>query len=193
MEGEGTGRGVPRQLGLGERVRKDLLVREWAEKVERSGIRVKRPDALLETWAKSDRWADRIQVRQYSLLSSDSGEIASRIHEYFGNRLHAFTQWFAAELRHPYTTTPIVSIYVDDFPDDVKLRQKLGARRVEEGGRLRLIVAKDEGVFNPVQIVNDFPLVSDVQIYLDLANAGLRGDEAANELRRWPDFAGGWA
>jgi hypothetical protein len=68
-----------------------------------------------------------------------------------------------------------------------------GARQVEEGGRLRLVVPKDEGVFNPAQIVNGFPLVSDVQIYLDLVNAGLRGDEAANELRRWPDFSGGWA
>ena len=65
-----------------------------------------------------------------------------------------------------------------------------GARRVEEGGRLRLVVPKDEGVFNPAQIVNGLPLASDVQIYLDLVNAGLRGDEAANELRRWPDFSG---
>ncbi len=49
-------------------VRKELLAREWAEEVERGGIRVKRPDALLDTWAKSDRWADRVQAREYSLL-----------------------------------------------------------------------------------------------------------------------------
>ena len=36
-------------------------------------------------------------------------------------------------------------------------------------------------------------LVSDVQIYLDLLRVGLRGEEQADELRRWPDFAGGWA
>ena len=163
----------------------------WLFELERSGIRVKRPDALLDTWAKSHRWADRVQAREYSLLTTDPGEIASRSHEYFGDHRHAFTQWFAAELRHPYTTAPLVSVYVNEFPDDADLRQKLGARRVEEGGRLRLVVPKDEGVFNPVQIVNGFPLVSDVQIYLDLVNAGLRGDEAANELRRWPDFSGG--
>ncbi len=95
-------------------------------------------------------------------------------------------------MRHPYTTAPLVSVYVDEFPDDADLRQKLEARRVE-GGRLRLVVPKDEGVFTPGQIVNGFPLVSDIQTYLDLVNAGLRGDEAAKELRRWPDFAGGWA
>jgi hypothetical protein len=32
-----------------------------------------------------------------------------------------------------------------------------------------------------------------VQIYTDLLHAGLRGEEQADELRRWPDFAGGWA
>jgi hypothetical protein len=180
-------------LGWVSAVRKELLAREWAEKVERSGIRVKHPDALLDTWAKSDRWADRVQAREYSSLTTDPVEIGSRSHEYFGDHRHAFTQWLAAELRHPYTTAPLVSVYVDEFPDDADLRQKLGARRVEEGGRLRLVVPKDAGVFNPAQIVNGFPLVSDVQIYLDLINAGLRGDEAANELRRWPDFSGGWA
>jgi hypothetical protein len=31
-----------------------------------------------------------------------------------------------------------------------------------------------------------------VQIYLDLHHAGLRAEEQAEELKRWPDFAGGW-
>jgi hypothetical protein len=42
------------------------------------------------------------------------------------------------------------------------------------------------------QEVKGFKLVSDVQIYLDLAKAGLRGDEQAEELRNRDDFAGGW-
>jgi hypothetical protein len=37
-----------------------------------------------------------------------------------------------------------------------------------------------------------FQLLSDVQIYHDLQRAGLRPDEQAEELKRWPDFAG-WA
>ena len=39
----------------------------------------------------------------------------------------------------------------------------------------------------------EFTLAADVQIYLDLLHAGLRGEEQAQELRRWPDFAGGRA
>jgi hypothetical protein len=55
------------------------------------------------------------------------------------------------------------------------------------------VLPKDEGVFQPAQTVHGFHLVSDVQIYIDLLNAGQRSDEQAGELRKWPDFAGGWA
>lgn len=81
-----------------------------------------------------------------------------------------------------------------DFSDEALLKSKLLARRVPTGdGGLRLVVPKEEGVLHPAQVVNGFKLVSDVQIYLDLLRAGLRGEEQAAELRRWPDFAGGWA
>jgi len=104
-----------------------------------------------------------------------------------------FTQWFAGWLRHPYTTPVIVTAYVKKFPDETLIKEKLVARRVPTGGRLRLVVPKDEGVFHPSQTVGGFELVSDVQIYLDLLGAGSRGDEQAEELRRWPDFSGGWS
>ena len=55
------------------------------------------------------------------------------------------------------------------------------------------MLPKDEGVLHPAQTVRGFQLVSDVQIYLDLQRAGLRAEEQAEELKRWPDFAGGWA
>ena len=103
-----------------------------------------------------------------------------------------FTQWFAGWLRHPYTTPPVVTGYVKKFPEDALIEEKLLARRVSSGGRLRLVLPKEEGVFHPAQTVRGFNLVSDVQIYLDLLRAGQRGEEQAVELRKWPDFAGGW-
>jgi hypothetical protein len=72
------------------------------------------------------------------------------------------------------------------------MEAQLLARRVEVGGRLWLIRPSDPGVFLRSQLVQGFSLVSDVQIYLDLLAAGRRGDEQATELRKWPDFAGGW-
>ena len=86
----------------------------------------------------------------------------------------------------------IVTAYVDDFPEHKAIEERLLARRVEEGGRLWLIRPSDPGVFSCSQSVQGFTLASDVQIYLDLLTAGHRGDQQAAELRKWPDFAGGW-
>jgi hypothetical protein len=192
-------------LGHVSAVRQQLLAQEWAseevvwEALPRGarrqvgGIRITQPNALLDAWALADRWEDRTEVRDYSLLVTDPAEIATRLHELLVGKRHAFTQWIAAMQRHPCTTPPVTTVYVEEFPDEALLKEALLARRVTSGGRLWLVRPVDKGVLNPLQTVHGLPLVSDVQLYLDLLQAGLRGDEAAAELRRWPDFAGGWA
>lgn len=192
-------------LGHVSAVRQQLLAQEWASEevvleelpqgVRRQvgGIRITQPDAVLDAWASVDRWEDRTEVREYSLLVSDPAEIAARVHQVLGGTRHAFTQWIAAVQRHPHTSVPVTTVYVEAFPDEALLKEALLARRVDRGGRLRLVLPADEGVLHGLQTVHGLPLVSDVQLYLDLLRAGLRGDEAAAELRRWEDFAGGWA
>jgi len=178
-------------LGWVSAVRKQLLSREWAVE-EPGGLRVTKPEALLDAWAKSDEWAKRTTTREYSLLSGDPTQLAEKLREVLGKQPHAFTQWIAGWLRHPYTTPVVVTAYVTSFPEELVLAEKLLARRVSSSGVLRLVVPKDEGVLRPSQSVGGLNLVSDVQIYLDLQNAGLRGEDQAAELRKWPDFAGGW-
>jgi hypothetical protein len=180
-------------VGWVSAVRRQLIVREWAISDSHSrGFRVSNPNALLDAWAAIDDWKARTEVREYSLLLSDATEIAKSLRGFFSNRRHAFTNWFAGWLRHPYTVPQIVTAYVDDFPDQRTIEEHLFARRVQEGGRLWLAKPSDPGVFLRSQSVQEFTLASDVQIYLDLLTAGARGDEQANELRKWPDFAGGW-
>jgi len=179
-------------LGWVSAVRQQLLGREWAAEVP-GGLRLTKPGALLDAWAKADDWNKRTRTREYSLLVTEPAEVGARVHVLLGEKRHAFTQWFAAALRHPHTTPPLITAYVENFPDEALLENALLARRVESGGRLRLVVPRDEGVLNPLQTAQGLTLVSDAQIYLDLIRAGLRGDEAAAELRKWPDFAGGWA
>ncbi|MGA2656348.1 MAG: hypothetical protein ABSH34_02410 [Verrucomicrobiota bacterium] len=99
----------------------------------------------------------------------------------------AFTQWFAANLRHPYTTPPVVSAYVPLFPEE-KVERELGARPVADGGTLWLAIPADTGVFRENQRVGEFTLVCDVQIYLDLLQVGLRGPDQAKALREWEGF-----
>jgi hypothetical protein len=181
-------------LGHVSAVRQQLLAYEWA--VENAdGLLVSKPDGLFNAWIAADDWDARTTAREYALLVSDPVEIATKAHAFLSESAipHAFTQWIAAHFRHPHTTPPVTTVYVSEFPPDDEIKDRLLARRVDAGGRLRLVRPKDVGVLSQIQTTKRLPLVSDVQIYLDLIKAGQRGDDAAAELRRWPDFSGGWA
>ena len=149
---------------------------------------LKHADALLDAWARQDDWAKRTTVRQYSLLETDLNEVVHKLQSAFpaGFRL-LFTQWYAASLRHAYTTPSVVSAYVSEF-DDKQVERSLNARRVADGGTLWLIVPKDEGVFRETQIARGLGVACDAQIYLDLLQVGLRGPDQAKALREWEGF-----
>jgi hypothetical protein len=146
-------------------------------------------DRLLDAWRERDDWVARTQVQEYSVLTGDvhelAGEVRTQLQGELGTGGLAFTQWFAARLKQPYTDSPVVSVYVRQ-PVEPGLRF---ARPVSFGGNLWLISPKDDGVFRETQTVAGFPLVSDAQIYLDLLQVSQRGPEQAEVLRKWEGFA----
>jgi len=145
------------------------------------------PDALLDEWARRDVWSRRVVVHEYSILVPGLELAAQQLVTAFGSSRLAFTQWFAAQLRHPYTESPVLSAYVETRPSPDVLKT-LNAREVSSGGRLWLIRPQDAGLFQFTQTVEGLPLVSDAQIYLDLLQTGQRGPDAADALRGWEGF-----
>ncbi|MGJ8673789.1 hypothetical protein [Rubritalea sp.] len=182
-------------LGLVSKVRKLLIDHEHALDTG-DGILITQPDKLLNAWIAADRFSERTEIREYSLLECDIEHLSNSIEATLASELNidlAYTQWYAGYLRKPYTVPPVVSLYVSDFIDEELLKTVLQARRVTSGGRLRLIRSKDhKGVTLGKQQVNGHTLVSDLQILLDLQGAGLRADEQAAELRADETFNGGW-
>lgn len=66
--------------------------------------------------------------------------------------------------------------------------ESIGLRPVDEAGKVWLHVPADEGVFLETQPIQELPLASDAQIYLDLLKTGLRGPDQAAALRNWEGF-----
>lgn len=143
-------------------------------------------NAVLDAWEKVDDWHRRVTIRQYSTYEVDLNALARRVLDRAVGEI-AFTQWFAANLRFPYTQPPLVSVYRRHLPTPDELAE-LKLREVNDGGRLWVLVPRDEGVFQTVHRVDGFPLVCDAQIYLDLLPVGLRGPDQAKALREWEGF-----
>lgn len=159
--------------------------------LERSGTskrlqsyRLVSPDALLDAWVEADDFSRRVATQRFHCLEQDPVRLAHRLRDVLApdGPHFAFTQWIAAWLRHPYTEAPLVSLYVSRLPEPERLAS-LGLRPVFEGGRVWFHLPIDEGVLRETRVVDNLPMVSDAQIYLDLQNTGLRGPEQARALR----------
>lgn len=123
---------------------------------------------------------------QYASLDPNPEKMAEKLMKSTSCEL-AFTQWFAANLRYPYTQSGICSAYCARTLNKEELALA-DFHEVATGGSLWLIIPREQGVFQCKQKVRGFPLVSDVQIYLDLLQVGLRGPDQAEVLRNWEGF-----
>jgi len=171
--------------GLLSRLLKHASLEGWVSG-SRGDWNVTNADGLLDAWQEADVWKKRVTIRQYSVLDGNLNTLAKRVSDHVTGDI-AFTQWFAAGLRFPYADVSVVSAYVAERPVTSTV-DILGVREVTSGGKLWLITPKDSGVFQAIQRVDGFPIVSDVQIYLDLLQVGLRGPDQAEALRSWTGF-----
>lgn len=184
VESTRTSAGLVSRILTGLTEERFLEKRTLAARGKPSTYVLKDEAKLLDLWQEADVWKKRVYIEEYSLLKTKPEDIARTARDGLGSENLAFTQWFAANQRYPYTTPPLVSAYVrkERLPD-VRFARKVGA-----GGNLWLIIPEDEGVFFETRTVNGYRLVSDIQIYLDLRQAGQRGPEQAEALRSWKGF-----
>jgi hypothetical protein len=187
-QGELVGR-TKASSGLVSRIVQHLVSQGFIEKKSAREFRLKDPFGLLEAWAKADDFGHRATTTRYSILGTNPYGIAHEINIWAQKQSVsiAFTQWLAASLRHPYTEPVIASAYVARLPEAATL-ERIGLRPVEDAGKVWLYAPDDEGLFLETRTIQDLPLVTDAQIYIDLQQTGLRGPEQAAALRNWEGF-----
>lgn len=175
--------------GLVSRIFQHLVGQGFLEKRSPREFVLREPLALLDEWAAADRFSKRTQTTLYSGYFSSPIELAKRIQEWGATESVSvvFTQWIAAWVRRPFTDPPNCTAYVSRLPEQATL-ESLGLRPVDEGGKLRLYLPQDDGIFLETRDQDGLPLATDAQIYLDLQGTGLRGPEAAQNLREWEGF-----
>jgi hypothetical protein len=170
-------------LGQVANVKKLLDAREWIETVS-AGFRLPSFDAavlpLLKEWAANYRASRNSSLDFYSL--HDIPQAEAELTEASRNtktRL-AFTGFSGAARLAPTVRYQRISAYAAD--DISVLAQRLNLKPVASGANVTLISPYDEGVFYGAREVDGTPVVSPVQLYLDLQQTKARGEEAANSI-----------
>jgi len=183
--------GATVSLGQVHNVKEGLIAREWAETTP-DGLILTDPDSLLNAW-REDYEAPPGQTRKYytihhgealterlkPLMARDRAEPVLMLGSY------SAANWLA-----PYGRSETTFLYAwpEILPD---LEAALSLEPAAKGASILVKVLEEESVMlDAVEPTPDLLVTSPVQTYLDLYNAGERGREAAEFLRRkglsWP-------
>ena len=167
-------------LGQAANVKKLLADREWIS-TGTGGLRLRSLDEavspLLKEWAANYRSSRNSQADFYSLKAiprteAELVEVGRKLKIRF-----AFTGFSGAARLAPAVRYQRVTAYAAG--DAEALAAGLNLKRVTSGANLTLIAPYDAGVFYGSCDVEGAPIVSPVQLWLDLGQTKGRGEEAA--------------
>lgn len=166
-------------LGLVAKVKELLVEREWIQEA-RDGLQLVGPEALLL------QWAAQYQIQKSNITSfytlSDVSETEEQLSDFCRRQRvqFALTGFSAAARTAPFVRYKLVTAYFNANLE--KVASQLNFKKVSSGATLNLMIPYDEGVFHQTEEVDGVPIVSSVQLYLDLKNMAGRGEEAAQFL-----------
>lgn len=178
-------------LGHVSNVRVGLLDREWAQ-VSEEGLFLSEPDALLDEWR--DAYEPPVSKRMafYTTLHGSAFEDAARqvLRSDGEASLAAFASFSAAHWLAPYGRTGTQYFYAHEAGLE-RLQSGLKLSVSSKGENVLVSILKDPGLLRDTEEPAPGAICTSlVQTYLDLANAGERGREAADHLRQekliWP-------
>ncbi|MFZ2998844.1 MAG: type IV toxin-antitoxin system AbiEi family antitoxin [Undibacterium umbellatum] len=172
-------------LGHVSNIRVGLLDREWAQ-VSEEGLFLSQPDTLLDAWRDAYEPPIGERLAYYTTLHGGAFEDAARRVLRTGGEanLAAFASFSAAHWLAPYGRTGTQYFYADEAGLE-RLKSTLKLSSISKGENVVVTVLQDSGLLQDTEEPAPGAIcTSSVQTYLDLANAGERGREAADHLRQ---------
>jgi len=178
-------RSIAEQAGLSpgyvSKVVQELEERGYVARRE-EGLALRSGQELLQDWVRAYRkhWIER---RGYFLAVPRVQAVVDVIREASISDDYALALQAGASLVAPYADFDVVDVYVHSIDVAVGLAGQLGAREVERGANLRIGVPYYRvSAFFDGQEAGGLPVVSDLQLYLDLYGYPLRGREQAEQI-----------
>jgi DNA-binding Lrp family transcriptional regulator len=186
----GPGRGVrsiAEEVGLSagyvSKVVQELERRGYVARRE-DGLALRHGQELLQDWVRAyrRRWLER---RSYFVPVTSAQAVMDALRESLPaiSDEFALTMQAGGSLVASYADFDVVDVYVRRIDAAVALASHLDAREVERGANLRISLPYYRiSAFFDRQEVGGLPVVSDLQLYLDLHDYPLRGREQAEQI-----------
>lgn len=166
-------------LGLVAKAKKVLLNKEWIDE-KPVGFALVKPQEILQEWASQYSYRRNRVLDFYSM--KDEATVERELNEYCSRKKipFALTLFSGASRIAPYTRFKRVFAYVENVTEEMK--NTIGLKGVMTGPNITLMEPYDEGVFYGTTKYDQIPVVSPIQLYLDLNSYKGRGEEAAQFL-----------
>lgn len=160
-------------------IKEELLNREWAH-FDKKGLKLNEPERLLQEWCKVYQTEDKPYFSFYSLLASS--EFEAKIIKACNDLKvrYALSGLSGAFRLAPFVRYHRVSLYLEDKANEFVKAMEL--KSVTSGENVTIMKPLDDGVFYDVRRIGEMPVVSPIQLYLDLNVLGDRGKEAADYI-----------
>lgn len=170
-------------IGYASDVLKALNKQGYVDREKRKGFQVKDKAALLDKWASIYDFNQNKIINLYT-FEKDFENLFKNIKDVSDSlKLKCgLTLLSGASIVAPYIAR-FSNIYLYIEGDIKTWTEKLDLREVESGANFYLVIPYDEGVFYGLQKVKGIPLISNIQLYLDLIKYPARGKEQADYLR----------
>ncbi len=166
-------------LGLTAKVKQRLLDLEFARE-DKDGLRLVRAEDLIRQWGgaysyRKNNILDCYGVGDVSKLERQLSDYCRRLNVRYGLGLFSGAARVA-----PFARYARGFAYVQK--DLAAVAKDLGWKSVSSGANFTLMNPFDDGLWYGTRETNGEAVVSDVQLYLDLASYEGRGEEAANTI-----------
>jgi hypothetical protein len=172
----------PPSLSLVNKIVQHLREQAVVEQQAKHGFQVRDHEGLLTMWRSAYRFDRHSRRRYFTLLQGRA--LQARLHAIDRGdqgRL-AYASFSAADIQAPTVRQPRTWLYVDPNAE-LEFQSAAEAKIVDSGENLIVLIPDDKSVFYRVERANDrAPCTNPVQTYVDLAQSGARGEEAADAI-----------
>ena len=160
-----------------------LKQEEYVETNDKSAIRPKNPNLLLDAWRDAYNFDHHRIIRGHS--PARNGE--ELLHRLAGVLSHEEISWAitglgAAWLYSEFAAFRLVTVFLESMPTQ-RFLKTIEFQAEAKGSNLWLVLPDDDAVFSGIQTRGDIRCVSPVQTFLDLKSQPERAKEAGDELR----------